>query len=124
MCLYSLLLGLSLSNILIVLCTINGGGDAFFLMTAGKVSGRALYLLDGVMCLSLNRFLWPKDRMLLLTRSESHGDLGVQGEREEGIIYGHTTWTEAKREVILQKKIIQHRKKVTAITCANLINLL
>lgn len=66
--------------------------------------------------------LWPKDRMLLLTRYEPHGNSGVEEKGEEGIIYFHTTYTEAKREAIVQKRIVQHGKEIMAITCAHLIN--
>lgn len=91
-------------------------------MTAGKVPGNVLHILAGVMCFSLNNFLWPKDRIFLLTRCEPQGNSGVEENGEEGIIYFHTTWTEAKREAIVQKKIVQHGKEITAITCAHLIN--
>lgn len=79
-------------------------------MTAEKVPGRALNLPAGVMCFSLNQYLWPKDRMLSGTRSESHGDPVVEAKREEGITYCHSTWAEAKIEVTLQKKIMKQRK--------------
>lgn len=84
-------------------------------MTAEKVPGRALNLPAGVMCFSLNQYLWPKDRMLSGTRSESHGDPVVEAKREEGITYCYSTWAEAKIRGNSAKENYEAKKNITAI---------